>query len=175
MGLDMNLYRRVDVSDCMTMTGEKGERVEQVILNGQCDKTVGRSTRYQITTNVCYWRKFNALHKYMRDHFGRESEDNCVDMFLNIDDIRKLLMELKNLVKQIKLDKDGIITNQEICEEILPPEDGFFFGSTALDSYYVEDIKDTIEMLGRVIDDHAKLVEAGVDEYDISYYYNAWY
>lgn len=175
MGLDMNLYRRVDVSDCMTMTGEKGERVEQVILNGQCDKTVGRSTRYQITTNVCYWRKFNALHKYFNDHFNNNDNDNCVDMYMDIDDLRKLLLNLKDLREQIKQDKDGNVINKEVCEEVLPTQAGFFFGGTEYDEYYVEDIDYTIKRLSDIIEDHAKLVEAGVDEYGISYYYNAWY
>ena len=173
MGLDMNLYREVILTDSMKLVGRKGEAVEKIINEGEKDEH--SKVRLVVHNSVCYWRKFNALHKYFNDHFNSHDDDNCVDMYMGIDDLRKLLLDLKNLRKQIKLNEDGIVENQEICEEILPPEDGFFFGSTALDKYYVEDIDDTIEKLSGVIDDHAKLVEAGVDEYDINYYYRAWY
>lgn len=175
MGLDMNLYRRIDLTDSMELVGDKGEAVDKIIMDGERDKTVGRSTHYFVRTGVCYWRKFNALHKYFDDHFNNHDDDNCVDMFLDIDDIRKLLMTLKDLRKQIKQDEDGNVINKEVCEEVLPTQAGFFFGDTAYDKYYVMDIDDTIEKLANVIDDHAKLVEAGVDEYDIQYLYSAWY
>lgn len=170
MGLDMNLYRKVYNLE-LKPSDKKTERAERIIDEGQRD---GKS-RYINNTSVCYWRKFNALHKYMRDHFGRGGEDNCVDMSLDIEDIKTLVALFEDLLKQIEVGEDGIITNQEVCEEMLPPEDGFFFGSTALDSYYVEDIKDTIEKLNGVIEDHKKLIKAGVEEYDIEYYYRAWY
>ena len=174
MGLDMNLYRRVRLDNNLELTGRRGKAVEDVVLNGQRDKNVGRATHYELTTAVCYWRKFNALHKYFADNFGGD-EDNCVDMYLEIDDIRKLLMTLRDLRKQIKQDKDGNVINTDICKEMLPTQDGFFFGDTEYDKYYVMDIDDTIEMLSGVIEDHAKMVEADVNEYDISYFYRAWY
>lgn len=170
MGLDMNLHRKV-FNLKLKPSDEKTERADKIINEGERDG----ENRYVSDTSVCYWRKFNALHQYFFDHFGNGDEDNCVDMFLDIDGIRKLLMTLKDLRKQIKQDEDGNVINKEVCEEVLPTQAGFFFGDTAYDKYYVMDIDDTIKKLANVIDDHAKLVEAGVEEYDIEYYYRAWY
>ena len=173
MGLDMNLYREVILTDSMKLVGRKGEAVEKIINEGEKDEC--SKVRPIIHNSVCYWRKFNALHKYFNDHFNNNDNDNCVDMYMGIDDLRKLLLNLKDLRKQIKQDKDGNVINKEVCEEVLPTQAGFFFGGTEYDEYYVEDIDYTIKKLSGIIEDHEKLVEAGVDEYDISYYYRAWY
>lgn len=70
---------------------------------------------------------------------------------------------------------DGeVITNPEVCGA-LPTEEGFFFGSTEYDEYYVYQLDETIKQLSKVVEDHHALVGAGVLEYDINYYYRAWY
>lgn len=223
MGLDMGLHRRVRLSDKVSVE-PKVSRVRAVL-----------GDRGYINDNeVCYWRKFNALHKYFDDNFNEHNDnDNCVDMYLTLDDIKKLLALMKKLKKGIKvgdglevafsrtynLDTDGYlkgckagdditdrlnkedgivkavvervsedgwvyvnflekgsaITNPEFCEELLPTTEGFFFGTTEYGSYYIECIDDTIKQLTRVIDEHKELIECGFDEWDIEYYYRAWY
>lgn len=68
-----------------------------------------------------------------------------------------------------------VVDNYELCEEELPTEEGFFFGSTDYDEWYLEDIDSTIEQLKKVVAEHKELIKAGVAEYDIDYYYRAWY
>ena len=36
-------------------------------------------------------------------------------------------------------------------EDVLPPSSGFFFGSQLTDGYYMDDIKETVSILERVI------------------------
>ena len=227
MGLDMYLDRRVEFKSSIA-DATKIKEVAKIM----------KSARVSARGEVCYWRKFNALHKYFVDNFlGDNENDNCQDMYLSIEDIKALLKMLKELRGKIKLgdgyvsmgtqwlskddigehkagdiinaselnpkllDEDGrikrvivrnvwngenpyevefqmidkTITNPEVCEDILPTEDGFFFGSTAYDKYYLDDINDTIKKLEKVVEDHKKIVEAGVDETAIDYIYRAWY
>lgn len=170
MGLDMNLHRKV-YNLKVQPSDEKTEKANKIINEGQRDG----EARFISDVSVCYWRKFNALHQYFFDNFGNGEGDNCVDMPLDISNLKELLALLQDLRKKIKQDKEGTVINTKVCEEMLPTQDGFFFGDTAYDKYYVEDIDDTIEALSAVIKDHEKLVEAGVNEYDIEYYYRAWY
>ena len=161
MGLDQSLYREVQMKGKMEITDKKLD-----VLGGE---KMCPSVRHE----VCYWRKFNALHKYFNDHFNEQSNDNCVDMYLGIDDIKELLELVKKIRGAVEMDGDNI-ANPEVCEE-LTTQEGFFFGSTNYDKYYVEDLDSTIEQLSKVIDDHEKLIKAGVEEYSIDYYYRAWY
>ena len=227
MGLDMYLDRRIDLKSSIA-DATKIKEVAKIMKNA----------RIFARGEVCYWRKFNALHKYITDKFLDDSEDdNCKDIGISIDDIKELLALLKGLRKKIKigdgyvcmstqwLSKDDIgehevgdvinasklnqklldehedvarvivrykrdgelpyevefqrrgetIVNPEVCEEEFPTEAGFFFGSTAYDKWYVDDIDDTIEKLEKVVDEHEELVKAGVEETAIDYIYRAWY
>lgn len=163
MGLDMSLYREIQLKGKMEIT-DRGVR-----------EVVGEDgAKPSVRNEVCYWRKFNALHKYFNEHFNEHYNDNCVDMYMSIDDIKELLALVKKIKGEIKTDEDGNITNPKVCEE-LPTEEGFFFGSTEYDEYYVSQLDNTIRQLEEVINDHEKLLKAGVEEFSIDYYYRAWY
>lgn len=213
----MSLYREVQMKGKMEITDKKLDEV----LGGE-------KMRPSVKHEVCYWRKFNALHKYFDEHFNEQDNDNCVDMYMSIEDIRELLKlvekirgavkmgkgfvssysrsvsanELKgykvgdevldkvehedNITSAVITDKFGdnfyvdfrtdgkVITNPDVCKE-LPTEEGFFFGSTEYNEYYVYQLDETIKQLREVVDEHDKLIRAGVEEYDIDYYYRAWY
>lgn len=66
-----------------------------------------------------------------------------------------------------------VMENADVVAEMLPTEGGFFFGSTDYDNYYLEDVEDTIEKLENIIADHEDMVANGVEEYTISYRYQA--
>lgn len=235
MGLDMNLYREV-----RTELDFKEGKIKDLLDNDD--------TQMKAVSEVAYWRKFNALHRYMNEHFNdHEDDDNCVNMYLEIKDIEDLLSLLEKLKEKVRLGEgliddgwsldrkpldeivetergeikagdleDGdiiitrhksmsgeskrrhwveniekgdeyvdyklvnkiegkVITNPEICEMLLPTEHGFFFGDTTYDQWYMEQVEDTIPVLKKIINEHKELVKAGVREYDITYYYRAWY
>lgn len=62
-------------------------------------------------------------------------------------------------------EKGQIVANAEKPENLLPTTSGFFFGSTDYDEYYIQYIKDTIEILVKVL--------ASEDGGDVSYYYQS--
>ena len=66
----------------------------------------------------------------------------------------------RNNVKVVQ--KDGyinvyvpgkVIKNADVIAELLPTYDGFFFGSYEYDQYYLEDIKETIDIINNVLND----------------------
>lgn len=128
---------------------------------------------YENTEELIYWRKANAVHKFFVDKccngiddcsYGEvkkkdleELRDICSEI------LKKATTEKARVVisKTYNIDKkewepqyaDGeIITNSEICEELLPTQAGFFFGSTEYDNYYLEDIRYTLEQINKVLE-----------------------
>lgn len=99
MGLDMSLYREVQMKGKMEITDKKLDEV----LGGE-------EMRPSVKHEVCYWRKFNALHKYFNEHFNEQDNDNCVNMYMSIDDIKELLSLVKKIRKSIRL-VDGWVVN----------------------------------------------------------------
>lgn len=83
---------------------------------------------------VGYWRKANQIHKWFVDNV-QEGEDNCAMYYLDEDDLK----ELKQLCEEV-------LKNPDKANELLPTQEGFFFGTYEYDEWYFYDIKDTIEI-----------------------------
>lgn len=134
---------------------------------------------------VAYWRKANAIHKYLCDNGICIKEDIEYIIPTNV---LKDLLEKCEYVKKIAILKDGeiedgrtlkdgewvpimvkgkYIENAEEIEDILPTQSGFFFGSLNYDEYYMRKIDETITQLKPIIEE----MEADENEdYEIRYY-----
>lgn len=60
-----------------------------------------------------------------------------------------------------------VIKNADVVAELLPTAEGFFFGRNEYDQYYLEDIKETIDIINNVLDD------TDFEEYTIAYH-SSW-
>ena len=118
---------------------------------------------------LIYWRKANAIHRFFLEN-GEIVQDG-VSAIISKEVIEDLLDKCnevleKAIVKEgkinvgrqfkdgewIELTRDGkYIENVDEIESILPTQDGFFFGSTDYDEFYLEDIKWTKEQLEKVL------------------------
>ena len=50
--------------------------------------------------------------------------------------------------------EDGkVIANPSVAQELLPTQDGFFFGNTDYDAWYLDDVKETAEMLKLILEE----------------------
>jgi hypothetical protein len=134
MGLDMYLYKRKYVKN-WEHTPEEDRHTVTVEHKGkvltQWDNPI------YITKEVAYWRKFNALHGFIVEHFNN-GKDDCSPIPLNLEDLKTIHNQL---VKTIK----------ENNPELLPPTSGFFFGNTEVDDYYWSDISDAINTFEEII------------------------
>lgn len=148
MGLDMMLYRRQ-----FLRTDEAWKNTDKVTLIRNGESVVLINPKY-LTEEVAYWRKANHIHKWFVDNV-QGGVDDCKEYEISVNQLR----ELVGLCK-------AVLNVPEDAENILPPQSGFFFGSTAIDDYYYEDLRSTIDQLEKVLADDP-------DNWQYQYFYRA--
>ena len=159
MGLDMHLSKKTYVQNWEHHTPE--ERHEVIVKKGgELVETIKAHRVKYIEEEVAYWRKANHIHKWFVDNI-QGGEDNCNHYYVEIDDLINLL----DLCKKVKEDPSK-------GDELLPTTEGFFFGSTDYDEYYMRDIEYTIEILEEVLSEKVK-DENGREYYSSGYYYSS--
>ena len=89
-----------------------------------------------VEVTCAYWRKANQIHKWFVDNV-QGGEDNCGEYYVSQDKLIELLAICKHSLEN----KDP---------SLLPPESGFFFGSTDIDQWYWKQLENTIEQLERI-------------------------
>ena len=97
-----------------------------------------------VEVELMYWRKANQIHEWFVTNC-QDGEDKCQEVSVE----REKLVELVSLCKQI-LEAKGKKRIQ-LAETLLRPASGFFFGSTEIDDYYFEDLRNTITQLEKVL------------------------
>ena len=136
---------------------------------------------------VGYWRKANAIHDWFVKHV-QDGEDDCKyhqevtkgvleDLLFTC---AKVLASCEMVQGQIQRGviytrgetrveyTDGkYVKDTRVAEELLPTTDGFFFGSTSYDEYYVRDLEKTIDII-------TKVLETTDFEKEMLYYVSSW-
>jgi hypothetical protein len=130
MGLDMYLNAKRYVSQFSD--AEIGSKIANLFPELEGKHVNG------VTVEAMYWRKANAVHKWFVDNV-QEGVDDCGYYHVS----REKLEQLRDLVLEV-------IETQNV--ELLPPTGGFFFGSTEIDEWYWEDMKNTAQGLANVLD-----------------------
>lgn len=149
MGLDMYLEKRIFIGANYGHSKIKG-KIE--ITKGE-DNTpikIDLSKVAYIIERVAYWRKANAIHQWFVDNV-QEGEDDCKEYYVDKEKIKELVDLCKEVVERAKVE-NGIITNGKEIEDLLPTQEGFFFGLANYDQWYLEDVKNTIEQLEPLLD-----------------------
>lgn len=158
MGLDMYLQKETYIGAMW----EHREITGQVILKEKGVKIPIQFKRIlYITEEVAYWRKSNAIHKWFVDNV-QDGNDDCGKYRVSIEQLRKLAGLCAIVVAAH--DKDG---SNDKAEELLPTQAGFFFGATDYETYYYDDLRNTIDM----IEDAIKGVSE--DSYNVRFYYES--
>lgn len=153
MGLDMYLRERVYVSQY-----EKGEpkktkvRVETTyqdnsVIEHEFEVENAQFGLY-VDLPVAYWRKANQIHRwFIKLHDG--TVDNCNPINVSGGDLVKL-----------KETCEAVLKDHSLAEELLPTQDGFFFGNTEYDEDYFYDLEMTIKQLKDIDPDGYYVYEA---------------
>lgn len=92
---------------------------------------LGKARVKEVTAELMYWRKANAIHKWFVDNV-QDGVDECQESWVD----REKLEQLLAVIEEVLADK-------EKAGELLPPSAGFFFGSTKVDDWYWEDLERT--------------------------------
>ena len=104
-----------------------------------------------VSVNVAYWRKVNSVHKWFVDNV-QNGVDDCGEYYVSHD-------QLKELANTCTL----AVTNKD--PNLIPPQEGFFFGGTDIDEWYWSDLMDTANQIRTLID--------RPDFKDLSFYYQS--
>ena len=86
-----------------------------------------------------YWRKANAIHGWIVREKAND-EDECQKIPLTRNDLKRL----RGLCLNVLLDPKK-------AQEYLPPTSGFLFGSYEVDTFYFEDLQDTVKILDSIL------------------------
>ena len=93
----------------------------------------------EVTIEIGYWRKANAIHKWFVDNV-QDGEDNCATYSVSRED----LIKLKALCEKV-------LKDHAKAAELLPGQEGFFFGGSEYDKWYFENLKDTIKIINKCL------------------------
>lgn len=137
MGLDMFLMGRYNVR--FGSESEKlGAEIESLLPDlADIPSHWGPDTHKvrEITVDLGYWRKANAIHRWF--------VENCQD---GVDDCGTYPVSRANLQTLLELCQ-RVLGFRHLAEEQLPTLEGFFFGGTAYDDAYYQDVEDTIKII----------------------------
>lgn len=142
MGLDQYLYANVYLSDGSWLGAERNKAFEKVKEVLEADSFINKDyPSASVNVKVGYWRKANQIHNWFVENV-QDGEDNCAEYYVSRDQLQELLQ----VCKEVKASK-----HPDVVNDLLPPAQGFFFGSYEIDDWYWEQIDDTIEQLERVL------------------------
>jgi len=144
MGLDMYLYVEEYVSRKDWTSADRDEdnkTFSDIVSSLQLGDVVEPDSWTGLTVQipVGYWRKANAIHGYIVNEFA-DGVDECQMIYIP----RAGMEELRTLCA-------NVLAHPEKGLELLPPQSGFFFGSTNVDEWYLQDLKYTYELLTRLL------------------------
>ena len=103
---------------------------------------------------VAYFRKVNLLIPFFK--YG----ENCSDLIITKDQVEDLIGTCSNVLdhfsnlKQLYKEEDVYTEEEwiEYCQEVLPNQDGFFFGSYEYDEWYLDKVEYVKKLFEEVIE-----------------------
>lgn len=124
-----------------------------------------------IFAEVGYWRKANAIHKWFVENV-QNGVDDCEYHEVtkaHLEELRAICIKIKDETKMehgyVKngeqyangmwcpcYEEGEYVVNPEIAHKLLPTQDGFFFGSTDYDQWYMANVEETIDILTNALE-----------------------
>lgn len=187
MGLDQYLYKKTYVKNWEHMEPKQLHTIT-VKKGGKTVPHIKPERIKYITEEVAYWRKANQIHKWFVDNV-QDGDDNCKEHYVESSQLQTLLTLVNRIINKSELvdgkiqngytfnDKnekvyhmeDGkLLKNPTLAHKLLPTADGFFFGGTNYDEYYMQDLIYTRDTLTALLADD--------EEYNAGefYYESSW-
>lgn len=130
-------------------------------------KKYPESNSITVSVSVAYWRKANAIHQWFVANV-QEGVDDCREYEVSRDQLRELLDVVTELLKHVDKgepvkERDffgneydsypNLTMDVEAAKASLPTQQGFFFGSTNYDEWYVHDLEITRDQLTQILND----------------------
>ena len=151
MGLDMYLTRKKYVKNWSHDSTE--ERFQGVAFKGNQPIDLSKLTYLEFESVT--WKKMNAIHNWFVENV-QNGTDDCGTHYVTHDQLKELVLTIETVLQK-KDDEEALA--------LLPPSEGFFFGSTEIDDYYWHELTETRWKLLEDMDANPN------DEY---YYHASW-
>lgn len=132
MGLDMYLTARVYASKYFN-------KELHAALESDIALRMHGIAPNELTYPVGQWRKSNQVHNWFVENV-QKGVDDCGSYYVTRED----LIKLKDTINTVLDDPD-------CADSLLPTRMGFFFGSTDLDEYYWDDLRETVIIIDRAL------------------------
>lgn len=152
----MYLYKKTYVQNWEHNPIEQHHQIE-IKRGGVLREDIKPNRICYITEQVAYWRKFNALHGWFIENCAA-GVDECQDISVDEEKLKELLDTLKE-----------VSSNFSKAEELLPPTQGFFFGSDEVDEYYKEEVNSTIKIIEDLLEENEQSKQYGLYSGDFEY------
>lgn len=134
MGLDMYLSAKHYVKHWDHAPAD--EQVVVTVTKGGVPVPLGNVT--YVIEEVGYWRKANAIHQWFVTHV-QGGKDECEEY-----DVAEEQLD------ELRLTCLAVLANPSTALALLPPQGGFFFGSTEVDEGYFDDLRDTVAIIDAI-------------------------
>lgn len=144
MGLDMYLRRVTYLSTY--------NRPAEVKIEVPGMDHIDPSKVTEIKEEVGYWRKANQIHAWFVANV-QGGEDECREHSVAPEQLAELLAVCRQ-----------VLADHSLAAELLPTQEGYFFGDTSYDEYYFEDLQHTVDILEPLVGDLVKEEPAPAEE-----------
>lgn len=140
------------------------ELVHEIRLTGEeilnYEEIVPHDAYVCITDEAYYWRKANQIRGWFEAHLS-EPVDNCQNSIVTKEDLEELIENCARVLGLVDEDYmslewddyDMTKASEQIAEEVLPPQSGFFFGSYEYDEWYYHDLFRTLQAMTTLLND----------------------
>lgn len=168
----MTLYKKTYVKNWEHTPKKELHKIE-ITKGGKEVNTINTDKITYITETIADWRKANAIHKWFVDNV-QDGIDDCKAYYVSHEQLQELLDIVNAVLKHSRLVKgkvadyytfddkgnkiphlvDGkVIKDITIAKTLLPTQEGFFFGGTDYNEWYLEDLKYTKGVLTEALKD----------------------
>jgi hypothetical protein len=140
-----------------------------------------------IMKQVGYWRKANQIHNWFVENIQNGEDDCNYHREVTKEDLEELMDICHEVICSCKLvdgeiyngykfenglrvpiiEKGKCVKDYSVAEMLLPTTSGCFFGSVSYDEYYVNDLRNTIDII-------TKILETTDFDKEMIYYISSW-
>lgn len=119
----------------------------------------------EVRAQVGYLRKANAIHAWLVEHI-QGGEDDCRTAYFAPEKIAELRDTVRQILGTVVKGEPNNV-DAELANEILPPREGFFFGTYEIDEWYVNHLETADTFLTNMLE------HEGLKDCDF-YYHSSW-
>lgn len=129
-------------SDCFDLPKEVEDRVRAEFENEAFELQRKVDECYNaLYSDVAYFRKVNFLLPYFN------YEENCSEVVIDKCEVEELIEDCERVLAAKDADEA-----ESVADELLPTEEGFFFGNTDYDERYFNDVREVADKFTEILD-----------------------